>query len=189
MKLIYLTADNLRNSSFVKELVYQYKHVGKSILLHDHFGSVADTRFVTKRISAMLSEELIVNNAFSGDLRNILTLQAGQIHLRKEILEEAFKTVSLVILNPLGIGAEGVEAFAAGAVAKVIRDAFPISEVHVFPKNLRSPLSVERRRIEDVAALAPLRAAYEEEALALEAAAELVPVVLASPVHFAPAGK
>ena len=187
MKLLYITADNLRNTNFVKELVWNFKHVGKAILLHDHFGSLADTRFVTKRISALMSEEMIVNNALSGDQRNILKIESGNIALHKDFLDNAFKIVDLIVLNPIALDAGKPIAANSIEVAKAIRAAYGLEEIYVFPKNLRSPLSSERREFnlaEGEAELKVLRGVYEEEAIALDAAEALLPVVLASPSKF-----
>ena len=187
MKLLYISADNLRNANFIKELVWNFKNVGKAILLHDHFGKLGDTRFVTKRISALMSEEMIVNNALSGDQRSIFKIENGNIVVHKDFLDNAFKTVDLMILNPIALDADQAVATEAIEVAKAIRAAYGLDEIYIFPKNLRSPLSAERRELgiaKGEAELNLLRGVYEEEAIALDAAKALLPVVLASPSKF-----
>lgn len=184
MKLLYLSADNLRNGPFIKDLVYHFKHVGKCILLHDHFGSERDTRFVTKRISALMSEEMILNNAFSGDQRGIFTQVDGAVSVRDEFLQAALQTVDLIILNPLGLASGEVQALDALQALVQLRAAFGVEEVHLFPKNTRSHMVAQRRHLQLASDIAPLIALYEEEAAALECAAQLLPVVLGAPSHF-----
>lgn len=184
MKLLFLTADNLRSSPFIKDLVYNYKDVGKSIILHDHFGSIADTRFVTKRISALMSEEMILNNAFAGDQRSIFQQGADGVVVRAEFLESALQTVDLLLLNPLGLADGQVVALDAVQVLAALRRVFDVDEIHVFPKNVRSPLAAERRRLVMAAEVASLRDVYEEEATVLDMAVQLLPVVLAAPGNF-----
>lgn len=186
MKLLYITVDNLRNSNFIKELVWNFKDVGKAILLHDHFGVGRDTRFVTKRISALMSEEMVVNNALSGDQRGIFKIENNRVIVDKEFLDNAFLTVNLMILNPFALDGKKIVEADPFDVAKAIREAYGLKEIYIFPQNLRSPLSVERRQLgKDAAAeLEILRGAYEEEKIALDAAEALLPVVLASPSKF-----
>lgn len=184
MKLLYLSAENLRSTPFVKDLVWNYKHVGKSIILHDHFGSEGDTRFVTKRISALMSEEMITNNAFSGDQRNIFQQDGNGIAVRKDFLDQAFTTVDLLVLNALGLQDGASVALDPLAVVQGLRAAWGLGHVHVFPRNSRSPIVASARHLTALAELDSLRAAYEEEALALHNAAKLLPVVLASPSNF-----
>ena len=106
MRLLFLSADNLRNGPFIKDLVYHFKGAGKCILLHDHFGSIADTRFVTKRVSALISEEMILNNGFSGDQRGIFhrLLQMLQQLIGKDVNPTQ---VSLLITAPEQIHIHG----------------------------------------------------------------------------------
>jgi hypothetical protein len=184
MKLIFLSADNLRNGPFIKDLVYNFKGVGKCILLHDHFGSVSDTRFVTKRISALMSEEMIVNNAFSGDQRNILSVQAGEVAIRIDFLENALKTVDLVLLNALGMQDGAIKALDPLQVLAQLRVLLGLEEVYLFPKNTRSPLVAQRRRLVSPVEIAELKAVYDEEALALDRAEQMLPAILAAPGNF-----
>ena len=184
MKLLYLSADNLRNGPFIKDLVYNFKKVGKSIILHDHFGKVADTRFVTKRISALMSEEMILNNAFSGDQRQIFTTTAGALALRMDFIHKSLETVDLVLLNALGLADGELVSLDPLRVLDALRLALDIEEVYIFPKNARSPLVAQRRLFTSVDEIAPFRPVYEEEANALALAERLLPAVLAAPGNF-----
>ncbi len=188
MKLFFLSADNLRNGPLIKDLVYNYKKLGKSIILHDHFGSVADTRFVTKRISALMSEEMIVNNAFSGDQRSILSLVDGHVLVRVEFLKEALHNVDLIILNPLGLQGDTITQLDPAQVLAQLRRDLDITDIYIFPKNVRSPLVAQRRYFATTQDIAPLRDAYEEESTVLDFAEKMLPVVLAAPGNFKPSG-
>ena len=184
MKLLYLSAENLKSTPFIKDLVWNYKEVGKSIILHDHFGSVADTRFVTKRISALMSEEMITNNAFSGDQRSIFAKTALELQVRKEFLEQALETVVLLVLNALGTQDASSVALDPLDVAIRLREVWGLEHIHVFPRNSRSPMVVSARSLQSLADIEPLRAVYEEEAQTLANASKLLPVVLAAPSNF-----
>ncbi len=184
MKLLYLSAENLKSTPFIKDLVWNYKEVGKSIILHDHFGSVADTRFVTKRISALMSEEMITNNAFSGDQRSIFAKTALELQVRKEFLEQALETVDLLVLNALGTQDTSSVALDPLDVAIRLREVWGLEHIHVFPRNSRSPMVVSARSLQSLADIEPLRAVYEEEAQTLANASKLLPVVLAAPSNF-----
>ena len=184
MKLLYLSAENLRSTPFIKDLVWNYKQVGKSIILHDHFGSVADTRFVTKRISALMSEEMITNNAISGDQRGIFQEGGQGVVVRKDFLEQALQNVSLLVMNALGAKEQGTTMLDPLAFALQLRSAWDLEHIHVFPRNSRSPMVVSVRELQTAADLEPLCAVYEEESLTLANAQRLLPVILGSPSNF-----
>jgi hypothetical protein len=184
MKLLYLSAENLRSTPFIKDLVWNYKQVGKSIILHDHFGSIGDTRFVTKRISALMSEEMITNNAISGDQRGIFQESESGIAVRKDFLEQALQNVSLLVMNPLGASGENTAILDPLAVALQLRSAWDLEHIHVFPRNSRSPMVISVKALQTMDDLEPLRAVYEEESLTLANAERLLPVILGSPSNF-----
>jgi hypothetical protein len=184
MKLLYLTSDNLRNTPFVKELVYHYKDVGKSIILHDHFGSVSDTRFVTKRVSALLSEESITNNAVFGDQRSILRETAFGILIRQDLLQRLLETVDVLVLNALCLADQKVKTIDPIAVAQQLRLAFGLETIHLFARNSRSPMVAMPRHVMMPSDTSSLLEAYEEEAAVLHAASRLSPAVIGSPSNF-----
>ncbi|HHG85747.1 MAG TPA: hypothetical protein ENJ82_13450 [Bacteroidetes bacterium] len=186
MKLLYLSKENLENSIFIKELVFNHKLDEKSLIIHDHFGSVADTRFVTKRISALMSEEMVVNNAFSGDQRNLLFLGEEGLQFREEMLHKAFATVQLFILNPIVASPQGIQTPEVLTVLKALREQLDFSEVILFPRNPLSPLAARREYIGEPEAVDPLIAVYDEEAELLEVARVLAPVSLAAPNNILP---
>lgn len=184
MRLLYLSADNLRNTPFVKDLMYNVKDIGKCILVHDHFGKVADTRFVTKRLSALISEELVTNNAFSGDQRGIVTETEAGIEVRLDFLLSAMRTVDLIVLNALGLRAGEVAALDPLGVVSRLRRDLGLERVHTFAKNSRSPIVAQARLVLGEADVAAFRDAYEEEGHAMDTAVRLAPAVLAAPSNF-----
>lgn len=185
MNLLFLSQANLRDTFFMKSLVAGWKLKGPSILLHDHFGrSAADTRFVTKRISAMLSENLIVNNAFSGEQRGIFTQTDQAVTLNEAILRKAFDTVSLFITNPLVSHGNEVAAAPPSTILQLLHRSFAPEQVFLFPSNSKSPLGADRTRVNSEEDLIRLLALYEEEAEVLQHAWSVAPAVLASPSNF-----
>lgn len=184
MKLFYLSQDNLKNANFVKDLVHYYKHEGKGILLHASFGAVHDTRFVTKRISALFSENMVVNNAVSGDQRNLLAKKGQKLSFRAELVSKAFETVQLFILNSLVSGQNQAQQVSPYEILQVIRQDLPVSETIIFPSNPKSPLIADRQEIINGDEIDRLLRIYEEETAVLELARELAPVTLAAPPNF-----
>lgn len=181
MKLLYLTQDNLRNAPFIKDLIFHHKLEEPSLILHDHFGSIQDTRFVTKRLSALMSEDMIVNNAFSGDQRKILSLKDGQLHFRKELVMEAYTTISLFILNPIVASDGGPQVHSPLETLQLLRREFAIEEVLLFPRNSLSPIAAGREVIREPEDVERLLHLYDEETELLEMARALAPAVLAAP--------
>ncbi|MCB9231333.1 MAG: hypothetical protein H6581_06715 [Bacteroidia bacterium] len=186
MKLIFLSQANLRDKKFIHDLVHSFKCNEPTLLLHDHFGShIEDTRFVTKRLSALLSEAYVVNNAFSGDQRTILKKQNdGTITFRADFVRDLMGNLELFIMNPLaenGIGS--VEADPV-EVLNVIRKEFGVDEVVVFPENSMSPLGKEKKAVSSEEDYQKLASVFEEEKPVLQVALRLAPAVIASAANF-----
>ncbi len=186
MKLFYFTSDNLRNSFFIKEFVSAYYKVeGKAILVHAPFNSMHDTRFVTKRISSLLSDVLVVNNAISGDQKRILSLEGKEnILVRKGELQRQLKMVDLLVMNT--IAADDKEPIWINSLRLVqkLQEVFQVETPMLFTKNSKSPLAQEYVRINQAKDIESLLAVYEEERIALEHAAALAPSIIGSPNLF-----
>ena len=186
MKLVFLSEENLRSREFIINLVHNFSFGDQYILLHDAFGgTVRDTRFVTKRISSLLSESMVVNNAFSGDQRNILELKEGLLHFRTEYVTQLLEQLQMFILNPIATTPEGPALQPAEKVIQVIRNQLPIDEVLVFPDNGQSPLGNEKQLMDSTADYDRLVRIYEEEDAALQRALRLRPTTIVSPVNYA----
>lgn len=184
MIIYLLTSENLRSNDFIKDFCFYFKPKGKSILLHGVFGSPNDTRFVSKRLSAYLSEELIVNSILNGDQRQLLRATPGGVQVRKELITAAHAQVDLVVLNCLAEGHSGATALDPEAVLKGLRELYGVEPVTIFPVNPRSPLGQQVLQVEVGADLAKLKEAYEEEAATIDLALRIAPAVLLNPAAF-----
>ena len=186
MKLFYFTSDNLKNSLFIKEFVSAYhKLEGKAILIHASFGSLQDTRFVTKRISAILSEVMVVNNAISGDQKQIIRQDAdGTLQVRKAELEHQLKMVDLLVVNPIASTDQGPALVDSLALVQKLRELFAVDTPILFTRNAKSPLAKTYVPVNTPGDIDPLMEIYEEEKIALENAAALAPALIGSPNLF-----
>ena len=184
MKLLYLSQENLGEKAFIQELVYSYPKDLRAILLHDQFGSSpSDTIFVTKRISSLFSEALVVNNAFSGNQRGLIRFsESGDVTINSQMIHHLMDQVPLLILNPL------VTDSANTADAKTLihgfRKAFAIKETILFPDRGLSPLASQKQIISNQEEISSLSTVYEEEATVLDLAKEILPVSIASATNF-----
>lgn len=186
MKIIFVSEANLKSKDFVINLVHNFKFTDRYILLHDAFGgTVKDTRFVTKRLSSLISESMVVNNAFSGDQREILKLQDGALTFRSDYVSDLLKNLHLFILNPIAATPEGPQLQPTEQVIQLIRNELNIEEVLVFPDNGKSHLGSERVLIDTTEDFDRLVGIYEEEAKALSRALRLRPATIVSPVNYA----
>lgn len=185
MRLIYLSPDNLQNAIFIKDFAFNFPEKGNSIVVHAPFGKgIQDTRFVTKRISSVMSEAMVVNNPFSGDQRNIFQKRSEGISLNGEYLAAQLQLVPALVLNPIMAMGEAAEIGDPLVMMEEIRKALPITEVMVFTRNSRSPLAMQKPIIRAEADVAEWLTAYEEERNALETALRLAPAQLVSPLNF-----
>ena len=180
MILYYLSEDNLRSQAFVKDLVYHFRPAPGSMLLHAPFGSAEDTRFVSKRISAFLSEELVVNSILNGDQRRLIQVVDGQPEIRVDLVEAGFAQAALLIVNALSED---------GPVDPIhliqhLRTRFDITELVLFPSSPKSALGAGRPGIAGADDHARLQAVYEEEASVLTRALALAPATIANPATF-----
>ena len=186
MRLLYFTSDNLNNSLFIKEFVSAYhKLEGKAILVHAAFGSIQDTRFVTKRISSVLSEVMIVNNPISGDQKQIVKLdESGELLVKKRELDRQLAMVNLLVMNPIVQGVQGATLANSHQLVATLRTLFEVDKPMLFTRNSKSPLAKTYIPVNGPADINPLLDIYEEEKIALESAASLAPSVIGSPNLF-----
>lgn len=188
MKLIYLTEANLKDRLFIKDLVHNYKFSldENVVMAHAPFGgTVRDTRFVTKRISTLLSETLVYNNAFNVEQRGLVKPVAGGLAVNVGLIEQLVAPIHLVILGPVAAGADGPELIDPLALVEALRHQLSVDEVIVFTSNPLSPLGRKNTLIEQRQQVEELAQVYDEEKEALELAYRLRPARLASPVTYA----
>lgn len=182
IRLLFLSVDNLNDQNFMKDFAFSYRRGSRSIIVHDHYpDKLEDTRFVSKRISALLSEQMHHNNAFSGDQREILSEGAEGLVLRTQFIRFLQRSVPIFILNPIVSSAEGPKAGDINTVIDLLRNEFEFKEVVFFPKNRKSPLASGRELVESPEDYNRLLQVYEEEKNILDRALDHAPVRLASP--------
>ena len=185
VRLIYLSEANLRDRLFIKDFVHNFALKEKAILFHEPFGpKVADSRFVTKRISALLSETGVYNNAFSADQRNLFQPTAEGVKFHTAEAVRLLPHIQLLIIGPVGNSEIGPQLLDPMMMIRQARKELEISDVLVFTDNPLSPLAGKRVLIESEADVAQWSAVYEEESPALKRAFSLSPAYLCSPTNY-----
>jgi len=186
MKLLFLSETNLKDRLSVQNFVFNYKFKEKALLIHDSFGgTIKDTRFVTKRLSSLLSEAMVYNMAFSADQRDFFYVENGELKLKQAQIERLLQTVQLLVLGPV-VKNEAGEAVLADALEmlRVARETFEPSELIFFVDHPMSPLGTKKLRIREQADIDPFLTVYEEEKTALERALHFAPSRLLSPSNY-----
>lgn len=183
MKLLYLSEANLRNRLFVQQFVFGRKKSGPSLLLFDPFGpDLADTRFVTRRLSSLLSEAGVVNGAFSAEQRELFHFDTeGRMHADAMRIGQLFETLQMLVIAPV-IRQNGEPQLADPLLmAAAARETLPIGSVEVFVQNPLSPLAQRRSEIHNEQDAAALHSVYDEESAAISIALRLQPAILTGP--------
>ena len=188
IRLLYLTETNLRDRLFIKDMVHNFTYPleEKVLLLHAPFGgTVRDTRFVTKRLSTLLSETMVYNNAFAAEQRGLFVPQADGYGVHVKLIEQLLAPINLLIVGPVVAGSAGPELADPLALVAAARRALPIQETIVFTDHPLSPLGQKKVLIEEQAQIEELAQVYDEEVEALRLAHRLRPALLASPANYA----
>ncbi|MEM6263070.1 MAG: hypothetical protein AAGI38_11225 [Bacteroidota bacterium] len=187
VKLLFLSEANLRERMFVQDFVHNFAFKQeKSILVLDAFGgTVRDTRFVTKRLSSLLSEVMVYNNAFMAGQRGLFVQETGKWQVRTDLISSLLKYIQVLLIGPV-VG-EGATASLISPIELVqaVRDNFEVDEILLFPKHAKSPLAAQKTWVKSTEDLKQLMNVYEEEADVLHLAAQLSPSRLVSPVNYA----
>jgi len=185
VKILYLSEENLKDRLFIKDLVHNFKFDKEVLLLHAAFNhSISDTRFVTKRISAFLSEEMIYNNAFSADQRDFFYYQDDKLYANIALMQQLFQTVQLLILSPI-VKEEGTPQLIDPLdMIHVLRGMEEVEELFLFAANPLSPLVAKRPLIESRADVNHWMTLFEEESDTLERAYKLRPARVVSPTNY-----
>lgn len=186
MKLLFLTETNLRDRLFIKDLVHNSDSLEKGILIHEAFGgSVPDTRFVTKRLSALFSEAMVYNNGFSADQRDLFHRVEGKLHLNEPLVHALLNPIQLLIIGPV-MKEDGLPTLADPLeMIALARQQLAITEVVVFTGNPLSPLANKKPLVDTSKDRDHWLGIYEEETPAIHLAHRLRPARLASPVNYA----
>ncbi|MEM7371538.1 MAG: hypothetical protein AAF587_23190 [Bacteroidota bacterium] len=186
MNLLYFTEHNLRDRFFIQDFVFNFKFKEKTIVFHAPFGeTLRDSRFVTKRISSLLSEAMVYNNFLMGDQRDSFVLNdKGILEMNPKAIHELLYTAQLLILGPLVKSREQVQIGDPIHMMQVARAELQAKEVLLFPSNPKSPLATNKPVIDRREEVDRLLGVYEEETDILELAYQLRPVRLVSPVNY-----
>lgn len=185
MKLIYISQANFKDRLFLKDLVHNFKSESKAILVHDTYGDrVPETRFVTKRLSALFSEAMVYNRAFSADQRNLFAFEGEQLVMNREKIDALLDTVSLLVIGPVIKKGETSQLADPFAMLQVLRESYSTDELILFTENPMSPLATKGLRIESAQEVDKLLKAYEEEQKSLESALRLAPARILSPSNY-----
>lgn len=186
LNLLYLSEANLKDNFFIRDWVHNFKLPGKSILVHHSFaGTVSDTKFVNKRISALLSETLVYNNAFGGDQRGFIQEQDEGFGVNKDLIEKLLAPIQLLILAPTIIRAGEVQLLDPIAMLHTLREALDIEQLTLFSAHAKSPLNQSKPLITSEQERDQYLALYEEERQTIELAYALRPAFIASPLNYA----
>jgi hypothetical protein len=185
MKLIYLSSANLKDRLFVKDFIHNFKWTEPTLVLHDAFGgTVKDTHFVTKRLSALLSECLVHNHAFPAAQRDFFYRKDGKLMAAKDKIESLFAHIHLVILGPV-VKENGEELLAdAQEMVQTAKEVFGVEELTLFTDNPLSPLGNKKIVVDSFDVLQTHLGIYEEEKAALQRAFDLRPACICSPVNY-----
>ena len=181
MKLFYLSKENLNDKVFIHDFAFHFDKKTKAIILHDLFGTKAeDTYFVSKRLSAVLSESMIVNFPVSGDQKNLISGNRELPVVRTELIQKSFETVSVFITNRLIAGKEN-EAADLIPLLSILKKEFLVNEILFFPANSRSPIALSPVNIQGREDVEKTLSVYEEERKVIELAFEMRPSRIVSP--------
>lgn len=187
LHLLHFSLSNLQDKAFIQQFAHQYKFRDPAILVHDAWpGQISDTRFVTKRLSNVLSECMVYNHPVSGDVRGLLQIEAGELVLDRDKLFHWFATAPLIVLNPIVATPSGPELLHDSfRLVRSLRALPEVQDVVLFPDRSLSPLARKTSVINSAADLAELQALYEEESAMLERAGRILPLRISGPDHYA----
>ena len=184
-KLLYISEANLQDRLFIKDIVHNFPKGEKIVLFHEAFkASISDTRFVTKRISAYFSEQMVYNNAFSGDQRKLVERDKDSYKVNKELVFSLFQHIQLLILNPIVSSGGGSALGDPLELALALRLQLDIPSTTMFPANSLSPLATKRPLIQEEGDISQWQKLYEEEGPTLKRALTLAPVQIVSPSSY-----
>lgn len=179
--VLYLSAANLADRLFFKDFVHRFSFAHPVVVTHaEKPGDPATVRMTTRRISALLSEALVHNTAFTGEQRGMVKSVGNDLVVDKAAIEKLLGIVPVLVLGPLA-AADGQTIVADGeALCVALKEAFSGS-VMVFTDNPLSPLAAKPRQVDTEAERDRLIALYEEERVAIGRAYALRPAWLAGP--------
>jgi hypothetical protein len=190
LHLFYLSRPNLMDRLFLKSFYDNFQRWQKpAIVFHEYIEpNPENAKFLSKRISAQLSENLITNIPISCGTKNAMFVEENQeLNLNESVIEKFLETVSVVILNPV-VGSQAEEKLIEPLQAlKLWRKHNPVMPFIFFPENPLTPLTRSKISFganEKRDKLEELLIIYPEEKNALELSFRFAPSFLASSSNF-----
>lgn len=178
-----LNAKNAINDTFLKIFGESLSKVKKpSIVLHEPIrGNFEDTWFYTKRISAKLTENLVVNLPFYAGQKGLFTLDAGRLSCNSPKIFEHLKTCNaLVINNFIENQFISLDEFIGS-----LKSQFIHNKIIVFPQNYLSTLAADKPiLLSDIESVDYQQNLYPEENNILTFCKQILPVHIANPQTF-----
>jgi hypothetical protein len=193
--LVVLRLAQQTDRMFMRDLYTHARHLpGRILVVHEATEAAPPeaARFVGKRISAGLSEEMLHNMAMGGDQRGLVTAHdGGVLRVRPEILANLYITLQGVVLSPTAQSAQTLEsmpqALAIDPFVRALLDALHPVRVLCFAHNPLSPLGQTPLAITNPEAATDALRVYPEEAAAI-AFAQKLGAWLVAPRSFAKLG-
>ncbi len=184
MILLYLSKANLSDKVLMHELAHYFDKASPALIIHEAFGEkVEDTFFVTKRLSSILGEALIVNVPHSGERMGLFSRRENKIIVDAEIILKLRKNANVIITNTLIQGDEKTEHVAPEEVLTALIQTHNFSGHYVFPANSRSPLGMENVQLENPMDYDRLLSLFDEEKAMLDIALKLCPAIISRPAN------
>lgn len=184
--LLFLPEQAARDRLFLRDLFATIPKLKGDVFLAHETGAerVEVNRYVSKRISANLSEAMDPNLWFSGDQRNLVAGNTpDELFLDAEKLSNLAAGVHTVICSCTAIVKGTPQAVEPAAFLAAVKDALRPREITLFTNNPQSALNTEARLIETTEGIAPLRTAFPEEEKILQIAGALSPASINTPAR------
>ncbi len=200
IRIIYLSETNQSDRLFMRDLSAGLKRLPeKSVILQAVHPQMPDSEawFVTKRISALLSEANIANHPIAGHHRKLITINnEQQIELKLDLFQSLWKVHDAILVTMLAAANEAtvpenspVKLSALQLVPalyyqlahmKTIDDQpVEVMPVWFFPNNPLSLLASKAYPIEQAADGEKLLTIYPEEKTSIELAMNCRPAIVA----------
>ena len=187
MQLLFFSQANLQDRLFLRDVFKQFPQLKPPfIIVHEAYQDHVDTvRMLTKRVSAHLSEGMVPNLAFSGDQRNLLSVDGDKkILINTKLLGQMLANVSGVVINTLVREGAVVRLSSSEPVLKAFRQQMDLERIIFFPDNPASPLGGNKTALSSEEDYIQAMNAFEEESNIIEKAFGVKPSVIASAHNF-----
>jgi hypothetical protein len=188
MNLLFIPQNAARERLFMNQLMLGLAKVpGKTLLVH-HTSTLDPEMnyYVTKKLSAGLGEQMIVNMPLAGWMRNLLVLNAnGVLNVNTEAMVNLWAQLNVLVMSTAVLGPAGPVVLTPLQVLPALRNLLPIEHMVLFPNNPSSALVAQPQRVESEEHTVELRNLFPEEDTTIELARLLRPAVIASGLQVA----